>query len=140
MLCRQLRPGDHFNPVLDVVGLEGPRDTPVELLHTYLLGQDKYLWRLATQPWDKTKEEIFSIQLASSSIDGLSVSSIRAEYLVKYKNSLVGNHFKLLQQVSVFHLYDGVCPPLVFDLWKATGELGALLWYHRIDNIERYMV
>ncbi|OBZ68616.1 hypothetical protein A0H81_11585 [Grifola frondosa] len=38
----QLRPGDHYNALLTYPTLDVHRDTPVELLHTYLLGQDKY--------------------------------------------------------------------------------------------------
>ncbi|KAH9848940.1 hypothetical protein C2E23DRAFT_888770 [Lenzites betulinus] len=61
------------------------------------------------------------------------------DFILRYPNSLLGKHFKILQQVAVFQLYDGVCPPLVFDLWKATGELGAVLWFHKIENLDEYL-
>ena len=59
---------------------------------------------------------------------------------MQYRNALVGKHFKLLQQISVFHLHDGLCSDLIFDLWKATGELGAVIWYAEITDMGQYLV
>ncbi|TFY66993.1 hypothetical protein EVJ58_g1912 [Rhodofomes roseus] len=135
----QLRPGDHFNILLSLPGLDVHRDTPCEILHTFLLGQDKYVWHKTHTEWDKRKEETFAIRLRSSSVDGLGIPTVRGDYIVRYKNGLVGKHFKVLQQVGVFHLYGGLCSDLVRDLWKATGELGAVLWFHTIDDMELYL-
>ena len=76
----------------------------------------------------------------ASSLDGLSGSREDAKYLVKYKNNLVGRQFKFLQQLAVFHLHRDMCTDVVFDLWKATSELGALLWYPVINDMEQYLV
>lgn len=59
---------------------------------------------------------------------------------MKYRNSLIGKHFKALQQLAVFHLDDSLCSSLVLDLWKAVGELGAMLWYSEIKNMGEYLV
>ncbi|TFY77625.1 hypothetical protein EWM64_g6387 [Hericium alpestre] len=75
----------------------------------------------------------------SSSLDGLTLAPLRAQYMTQYKNSLIGKHFKALQQLAVFHLNDKLCPPRLLALWKATGELGALLWYPEITNMETYL-
>ncbi|KAI0037418.1 hypothetical protein FA95DRAFT_1507003, partial [Auriscalpium vulgare] len=114
------------------------RDTPCEILHTYLLGQDKYVWYLSHKPWEKKQEEQFVSRLQSASIDGLSVAPVRASYVMQYKNALIGKHFKMLQQLAVFQVHD-ICPPHVFSLWKATGQLGALLWYHTITDMATYL-
>ena len=76
----------------------------------------------------------------ASSLDGLSGSCEDAKYFVGYKNNLVGRQFKFIQQLAVFHLHRDMCNNTVFDLWKATGELGALLWYPVIENMETYLV
>ncbi|KAI0726422.1 hypothetical protein C8Q72DRAFT_928484 [Fomitopsis betulina] len=136
---KTLRPGDHYNILLGLPGVEIHLDTPGEILHTFLLGQEKYVWHKTSAGWDKKKDELFAARLRSSSVDGLSLPPIRAEYLVKYKNALVGKHFKALQQVGAFHLYDDLCPEIVQDLWKATGELGAVLWFHQIRDMNQYL-
>ena len=127
-----------------VTGLDVHRDTAVELLHTYLLGLDKYLWHTAHTAWDNAQRELMGIRLQSSSVDGLSIPPVRGHYMVQYRNNLIGKHFKTLQQVGVFHLHSQLSKQqhgsLLLDLWKATGELGALLFYHSIDDMDTYLV
>ncbi|KAL6299568.1 hypothetical protein BKA93DRAFT_742110 [Sparassis latifolia] len=134
-----LRPGDHFNPLLRADSINPHMDNTLEILHTYLLGNDKYVWHDTNKVWDKKKEEEFAIRLQSSSIDGLTLPPVRAHYIVQYKNSLIGKHFKALQQLAVFHLQDGLRSDLLFEVWKATGELGALIWYPEISDMEGYL-
>ncbi len=121
-------------------GLDVHRDTPVELLHTALLGQNKYIWHRSHTTWNEGVQQLLAVRLQSSSVDGLSLYPVRGHYLVKYKNALVGKHFKILQQVGVFHLYGDLHDVMLLDLWKATGELGALLWYDHIKDMKAYLV
>ncbi|KAJ6595239.1 hypothetical protein DFH09DRAFT_906296, partial [Mycena vulgaris] len=134
-----LRPGDHFNVLLSLRGLDPHRDSPCEILHTYLLGEDKYVWHETTKSWNDAQGELFAARLQSASFDGLNISPLRASYLVQYKNSLIGKHFKGLQQLAVFQLDDKLYSPVVFELWKANGVLGALLWYPEIKNMDEYL-
>lgn len=127
---------DKFFPA----GLNPHVDSPLEILHTYLLGQDKYVWHDTNKVWDNKKGALFAVRLQSSSTDGLSIPPVRARYMIQYKNGLIGKHFKVLQQLGVFHLHGGLCNENLFDLWKATGELGALIWYPEIKNMESYLV
>ncbi|KAH9828836.1 uncharacterized protein C8Q71DRAFT_863691 [Rhodofomes roseus] len=137
-LRKDVRRGDHYNPLLGVPGVNVHRDTATEILHTYLIGEDKYIWHDTSHPWSKKEERLFAQRLQSSSVDGLSIPAIQAEYMVKYKNSLIGRHYKTLQQLAVFHLHD-LCSPLIFDLWKSTGELGAMIWVDTILDMEQYL-
>ncbi|KAG5649807.1 hypothetical protein H0H81_001937, partial [Sphagnurus paluster] len=135
---KDLREGEHYNILLTIRGINPHMDTPVEILHTWLLGNKKYVWHDTNQHWDKKKEELFAIRLGSSSIDSLTIPKPRADYLVKYKNSLIGKHFKILQQLGVFFTHD-LCSPPLFNLWKASGELGALIWYPEITDMVTYL-
>jgi hypothetical protein len=123
-----------------VPGLDPHRDSPCEILPSVLLGDDKYIWHETNKPWDKAKGEKFAVQLQSSSVEGLNLASVRGRYIVQYKNALIGKHFKILQQLGAFHLHEDLCSKNLFDLWKASGELGALLWYPEIRNLEQYLV
>lgn len=109
------------------------------MLHTYLLGGGKYPWHRFSKGWGHAEEIIFAARLQSASIDGLSIDAFDARYIVAYKNSLIGRHFKILQQLAIFQLED-LCTDAEFDMWKALGELGALLWYHEIQDMESYLV
>lgn len=121
-------------------GLDVHRDTLVEILHTWSLGGGKYAWHKSTTTWSEQQLTVLAIRLQSSSVDGLSVFPIRGEYLVKYRNALVGKHLKAIQQVIVFHVHSSLNDPMLLALWRATGELGVLLHYHKIDDLETHLV
>ena len=122
-------------------GLNPHNDSPLEALHTFSLGQSRYLWALTTNRWSNEKGEKFVAWLSASNVDGLGVTrGVQARNLVNYKGSLVGKHFKWISQLAAFNLHWGACDPIVFDLWKATGELGALIWCQKILDMDQYTV
>ncbi|KAJ7835357.1 hypothetical protein B0H14DRAFT_3109979 [Mycena olivaceomarginata] len=112
------QPGDKVNPLLDIAGLDPNRDTPVELLHTILLGIVKYVWHILHTTWTEAEQNLFVVRLQSTDLDGLTVPPIRAAYMMQYKNNLIGKHFKTLMQTMMFHMHDLV-PPDIFALVKA---------------------
>lgn len=82
-------------------------DTPTEILHTILLGIVKYFWAQTVFLLDKSKHMgIFETRLASFDTNGLNSPSISAEYMCRYKGSLIGKHFKSLAQIMPFLIYD----------------------------------
>jgi hypothetical protein len=125
-----------------ILGLDPHQDSPVEALHTVSLGQSRYLWFATAVKWNEEKGQKFVAWLGASNVDGLASipRGVQAGYLVKYKNSLVGKHFKWLSQLAVFNLHWGGCDPIIFDLWKATGGLCALIWCTKILNMDQYIV
>ncbi|KAJ7073776.1 hypothetical protein C8F01DRAFT_1271598 [Mycena amicta] len=131
------QPGDKINPLLDFSGLDPNRDTPVEILHTILLGIIKYVWHLLHTSWSSSQQDLFAVRLQSTDTDGLTIPPIRAAYMMQYRNGLIGKHFKALMQTMVFHMHE-ITSPEQFALVKAVCALGPLLWVSEIDNMEQY--
>jgi len=59
--------------------------------------------------------------------------------MIQYRNGLIGKHFKTLMQTMAFHVH-GLVTDEEFELIKAVGDLGALLWVHEIDDMDKYLV
>ncbi|KAJ7062516.1 hypothetical protein C8F01DRAFT_986105 [Mycena amicta] len=131
------QPGDKINPLLDFSGLDPNRDTPVEILHTILLGIIKYVWHLLHTSWSSSQQDLFAVRLQSTDTDGLTIPPIRAAYMMQYRNGLIGKHFKALMQTMVFHMHE-ITSPEQFALVKAVCALGPLLWVSEIDDMAQY--
>ena len=125
-----------------IPGLDPHQDSPLEALHTVSLGHFRYQWFSTSSKWNDGNDQKFIAWLGASDVDGLAgiPRGVQARYLVEYKNSLVAKHFKWISQLTVFNLHWGGCDPIVFDLWKATGELGALVWCTKILDMDQYTV
>ncbi|KAJ7729682.1 hypothetical protein DFH07DRAFT_994762, partial [Mycena maculata] len=132
------QPGDKMNPLLDIIGLDPSQDTPVELLHTILLGVMKYIWHHMNTQWSDTDRHLLAIRLQSTDLSGLTVPPLRAGYLIQYKNNLIGKHFKTMMQALAFHVH-GMSNPNEFALIKAAGDLGARLWVPEIGDMDTYL-
>ncbi|KAF7370029.1 hypothetical protein MSAN_00632900 [Mycena sanguinolenta] len=127
-----------YNPLLDLPFFDPSQDTLVEILHTILLGDAKYTWYELHHKWTAMQQDIFTIRLQGTNLDGLRVPPIRAAYMMQYRNGLIGKHFKTLMQTMIFHIHDIVTPDQ-FVLVRALGELGPILWLPVIDNMEEYL-
>ncbi|KAJ7222568.1 hypothetical protein GGX14DRAFT_352846 [Mycena pura] len=133
------QPGDKMNPLLDITGLDPSQDTPVEVLHTVLLGVMKYIWHfMNTRQWSDADRCLLAIRLQSMDISGLTVPPIRAAYMMQYRNALIGKHFKTLMQTLALHVHE-ICTPEEFTLIKSAGDLGARLWIPEIDKMDFYL-
>ncbi|KAJ7189318.1 hypothetical protein GGX14DRAFT_580795 [Mycena pura] len=133
------QPGDKMNPLLDITGLDPSQDTPVELLHTILLGVMKYIWHiLNTTQWSDSDRHLLAIRLQSTDLSGLTVPPIRASYMMQYRNNLIGKHFKTLMQVLAFHVH-GMTTPEQYTLIGTAGDLGARLWMPEIDDMTMHI-
>ncbi|KIK71835.1 hypothetical protein PAXRUDRAFT_181764, partial [Paxillus rubicundulus Ve08.2h10] len=130
---------DIVNPLLGMAGVNIHQDTPTEILHTILLGVVKYFWGQTVYILDKAHLlGTFQTRLESINKDRLNSPMLGVDYIVQFKGSLIGKHFKSLAQVLPYLIYDLV-PRTVLKWWTAIGELVVLLWHTQIDNVKEYL-
>ncbi|PBK70286.1 hypothetical protein ARMSODRAFT_987954 [Armillaria solidipes] len=111
-----------YNALLDIPFVDPSQDT----LHNLHSG------------WTLLQQELFAIRLQSTDISGLRVPPIHAEYMMQYRNALIGKHFKTLIQTTIFHLHDIVTVDQL-TLIRALGELRPVLWMSTIDDMDEYL-
>ncbi|ESK82618.1 hypothetical protein Moror_11228 [Moniliophthora roreri MCA 2997] len=128
-----------INPLLRISRVDIHLDTPMEILHTILLGVVKYYWGQTVVILNKGKYfGLFETRLASIEEGSLKIPKITAEYMCKYKESLIGKHFKSLAQVMPFLVYDLVLKE-VLEAWTVIRELVVLVWHVEIKDLEVYL-
>jgi len=124
-------------------GLDPHMDTPVEILHTVLLGFVKYFWRdvvhnqLGT---NTSQKDLLKTRLNSLDVSGLQIGQrVAGHTLVQYAGSLTGRDFRIIAQIAPFVLYDLV-PTASFDAWVSLSNLVPLVWQPEIDDLDEYIV
>ncbi|KAJ7644882.1 hypothetical protein FB45DRAFT_735642 [Roridomyces roridus] len=127
-----------YNPLLDLALFDPSQDTLVEILHTILLGDEKYVWYDLHHNWTDAQRDLFTLRLQSTDLDGLRLPPIRAAYMMQYRNGLIGKHFKTLMQTTIFHIQD-IATPAQFQLVRALGELGPMVWLPVIEDLDQYL-
>ncbi|KAL0565048.1 hypothetical protein V5O48_016984 [Marasmius crinis-equi] len=111
-----------YNPLLDVPWLDPSQDTLVEILHTILLGVEKYGWHNLHSHWNDRQRGLFTICLQSTDISGLKIPPIRAEYMMHFRVSST----RLGLRSSI-------------RLVRALGELAPMLWISEINDMDVYL-
>ncbi|TFK45608.1 hypothetical protein OE88DRAFT_1715312 [Heliocybe sulcata] len=127
------------NPLLTLKGFDVHKDTPVEPLHTHLLGLIKYFWAQTVWVLEKSgKFHSFQTHLNSLNQDGLNIPNIMGDYMCRYRGGLIGKHFKTLSQVMAFAVH-GLVDRKLQGAWDALGRLTVLIWATGIVNMETHI-
>ena len=121
-------------------GLDPHSDTPVEILHTVLLGFVKYFWRDVVQNRiTNSMRDLLKARLSSFDVTGLGCPKLSSSTLVNNAGSLTGRDFRVIAQVAPFVLF-GIVPALCYNTWVALSNLIPLIWQPRIPDIDKYIV
>ncbi|KAB5589914.1 Glutamate receptor 3,4 [Ceratobasidium theobromae] len=128
----------HMNPLLRMKDFDVHKDTPLEILHTVLLGALKYYWRFTCKLMDKKQTETFKIRFNSLSVSGLEMGTSNVpDYICRYPGSLTGKHFRFVVQLVPFALYD-LIPAELFRVWLLLGRMTVLMWHTCIPDLDKY--
>ncbi|KAG1773421.1 hypothetical protein EDD22DRAFT_998993 [Suillus occidentalis] len=138
--AKETLPENVTSPVWRIKGIDPHTNTPVEILHTVLLGFVKYFWRDVVSVRigkDKLKCELLETRLSSVDVSGLGLH-LNGHTLVQYAGSLVGRDFRAIAQVAPFVLHDLV-PKECYDTWIALSNLIPLIWQPEIENSTEHL-
>lgn len=123
-------------------GINPHTDTPVEILHTVLLGFVKYFWRDVVQNQIGNRAEkrrLLEIRLSSVNTSGLGLGKLSGPTLVQYAGSLTGRDFRIIAQVAPFVLHGLVSSPC-YEAWVSLSNLVPIIWQPQIPDIDEYLV
>ncbi|TPX58608.1 hypothetical protein PhCBS80983_g02992 [Powellomyces hirtus] len=131
------------NPLLQLPGFDGHLDTPVEVLHTVLLGFVKYVgnqtikYGLVTGANRATNKAAVIARIDSFDANGTDRGPMRGSTFVTYVGSLIGRDFKAFIQAGVF-IFHGLIADDVMAMWEKLAVLSALVHENRISNLDAY--
>jgi len=116
---------------------DGCKDTPVEILHVFLLGTVKYL---VHDFMSSNKDKNIQIQAywAAFNTDSLNIPYIKPAYMVRYYGSMIGKDFKVILQAAPFVFF-----PLMNEeerrLWFSLCYLGSIIFQTKISDLDAYI-
>lgn len=142
-------PGPHIGDLTSPKAheLDAHQDTPVEILHTILLGFVKYMWKhIVTAIVERGHGEIGAVdkaqliaRLNALSIDGLSIPRLRRAKLVAHATSLIGRDLKALAQLAIFAI-EPYATPTELAMWATMMQMMSLVWFPVIPDMADYIV
>ncbi|KAA1114601.1 hypothetical protein PGT21_014993 [Puccinia graminis f. sp. tritici] len=127
-----------YNPILELIGFDGVKDTPVEILHVVLLGVVKYLARDLVAGVPQTQRYKLIARLESFNCQSLNIDSLKPDYLIQHIKSLVGRDFKIIIQAAPF-VFSETMTPDQKEIWFALCKLTPFIFQTKIANEEDYL-
>ncbi|KAK0562597.1 hypothetical protein OC844_002619 [Tilletia horrida] len=127
-----------FLRLYDVYGFDVAYNTPVEVLHTWLLGPAKYLW-VHTCKGSEAKKELLAVRLSAICTRTFSdAQHLNGSYLVQNAGGLVGKDIKLISQAAATAFVplraDGTISSALWEAWRWAGVITRLLFAERVSK------
>ncbi|KAA1078931.1 hypothetical protein PGTUg99_005723 [Puccinia graminis f. sp. tritici] len=128
-----------FNPFLRLIGFDGCLDTPVEILHVFLLGVVKYLVHdFVGKLSEKQKDELEG-RIESFNTSSLNMPKLQPKYLVSHVKSLIGKEFKIFLQAAPFILFPFMDEDQR-EIWISLCTLSSYAFQTHINNMEDFQL
>ncbi|EFP84302.2 uncharacterized protein PGTG_10680, partial [Puccinia graminis f. sp. tritici CRL 75-36-700-3] len=124
--------------VVVIPGFDGTIHTPVEILHVFLLGMVKYLFRDFMNSLKPTKKDELIGLWRSFGTDALNIPSLKPVGLVKYYSSLIGKDFKVIVQAAPFLFFQFMDGPRK-NIWHALCHLALLVFQTHITDMDEFL-
>ncbi|EFP84407.2 uncharacterized protein PGTG_10127 [Puccinia graminis f. sp. tritici CRL 75-36-700-3] len=94
-----------FSPIMRLKGFDGCLDTPVEILHVFLLGVVKYLTGDFMKGLKACHLERLMASWESFNKNSLNIDIINSVNMAKHHDSFLGKHFRIILQAAPFVFY-----------------------------------
>ncbi|EFP87206.2 uncharacterized protein PGTG_12790 [Puccinia graminis f. sp. tritici CRL 75-36-700-3] len=128
-----------FSPFFQLKGFDGCADTPVEVLHVFLLGIVKYMLRSFMKSLTAGVLPEVMARYESFDTKGLNVPSLRPYYLTKHYSNLIGKDFKVALQAAPFVLFEYMLEDKRL-VWSALCQLAPLVFQTHIADMDVYQI
>ncbi|KAA1138086.1 hypothetical protein PGTUg99_029966 [Puccinia graminis f. sp. tritici] len=128
-----------FSPFFQLKGFDGCSDTPVEVLHVFLLGIVKYMLRSIMKGLPAGVVPEVMARYESFDTKGLNAPSMRPYYLTKHYSNLIGKDFKVAIQAAPFVLFEYMSEDERL-VWSALCQLAPLVFQTHIAEMDAYQV
>ncbi|PLW07682.1 hypothetical protein PCASD_22815 [Puccinia coronata f. sp. avenae] len=126
-----------FNPFFQLSGFDGCQDTPIEILHVFLLGVVKYLVRAFMKGLSAAQLQDVMAKYRLFDVGALNIPSIQPQYLTKHYANFIGKDFKIVLQAAPFVFFEYMTDDKR-DVWSALCQLAPLVFQTHIDDMETY--
>jgi hypothetical protein len=114
------------------------KDTPVEILHVFLLGIVKYLFTDFMSGLDEEQKKELTALWYSFNKESLNIPSISPTSMVQYCSSIIGKDFRIILQAAPFIFFQFMTPSRI-KIWSSLCHLGSLIFQTHIDNMAAYI-
>ncbi|KAA1121789.1 hypothetical protein PGTUg99_029968 [Puccinia graminis f. sp. tritici] len=132
-------PSRLFNPFFRLPDFDGCTDTPVEVLHVFLLGVVKYMVRNIMGRAKPAELGIIEGWYRAFVTTSLNIPSLSAYYMSKHSSNFVGKEFKIALQSAPFVLFSSMTKDERLA-WGALCQLAPLVFQTRIEDMDSYIL
>jgi hypothetical protein len=120
------------------LGFDTVKDTPVEVLHVFLLGPVKYLFGDFISGLDELQKKELLALWDCFNTNSLNIPSIRPTSMVQYCSSLIGKDFRIILQAAPFIFFQFMTPSQI-NIWSSLCSLGSLIFQTHIEDMQLYI-